>query len=367
MDENLTYSNSEFVDMLLVYGASGENASEAAQMYAERFPLRRPPNRKTFVRLIQRARDTGTLHPHQGRDGGPGRPLRRFNQEQRILDVIEENPYVSTRRIAERPGIDLSQASIWRTIHENELTPFHIQKVQDLRPEDFPNRLNFCHWLIRQSRLYPGFTRDILVCDESHFTRDGIMNAHNMHYWSRENPHVIRRTNFQRTFTVNVWAGLLNDSLIGPFILPNRLNGDTYLNFLRNELPILLEDVPLDVRQRMWLLHDGCPAHFSRPVREHLNQIFQNRWIGRGGPVSWPARSPDLTPLDFFVWGYMKNLIYVENPQEIQSEQDLRNRIEEAAARIRAQQNLLHRLHVSWVRRAELCVETGGGHFEHLL
>jgi hypothetical protein len=34
------------------------------------------------------------------------------------------------------------------------------------------------------------------------------------------------------------------------------------------------------------------------------------RWIGRGGPIAWPPRSPDLTPLDIFLWGYVKNTVY---------------------------------------------------------
>ncbi|XP_067203031.1 uncharacterized protein [Linepithema humile] len=33
------------------------------------------------------------------------------------------------------------------------------------------------------------------------------------------------------------------------------------------------------------------------------------RWIGRGGPIVWPARSPDLNVLDYFVWGYIKALV----------------------------------------------------------
>jgi hypothetical protein len=31
------------------------------------------------------------------------------------------------------------------------------------------------------------------------------------------------------------------------------------------------------------------------------------RWIGRDGPMPWPPRSPDITPLDFFLWGYVKS------------------------------------------------------------
>ena len=38
-----------------------------------------------------------------------------------------------------------------------------------------------------------------------------------------------------------------------------------------------------------------------------LNVTFPNRWIGRGGPTPWPPRSPDITPLDLFLWRYVKD------------------------------------------------------------
>jgi len=44
-------------------------------------------------------------------------------------------------------------------------------------------------------------------------------------------------------------------------------------------------------------------THYTRHVREYLKECFPNRWLGRGGPVAWPPRSPDLTPLDYYLWG----------------------------------------------------------------
>ena len=83
-----------------------------------------------------------------------------------------------------------------------------------------------------------------------------------------------------------------------------------YIIFIRDILPEMLENIPLQVRQRSWFQHDGAPAHFALDVREYLNNVFPNRWIGRGGPVQWPPRSPDLTPMDIFIWGEMKCLVY---------------------------------------------------------
>jgi len=41
-----------------------------------------------------------------------------------------------------------------------------------------------------------------------------------------------------------------------------------------------------------------------------LDATFPNRWIGRDGLTPWPPRSPDITPLDFFLWGYVKDKVF---------------------------------------------------------
>jgi hypothetical protein len=86
------------------------------------------------------------------------------------------------------------------------------------------------------------------------------------------------------------------DQLLRPPVLPNRVTGAAYHRFLANGLSVLLEHVPLH-KQYIRFMHDGTPPHFLRIVRHHLNQTFGDQWIGRGGPVNWPARTPDLNPL----------------------------------------------------------------------
>jgi len=101
--------------------------------------------------------------------------------------------------------------------------------------------------------------------------------------WADENPHATVESNFQQRFSVIVWCAVLDDQLIGPFILEGCLTEEAYLRFLQEELPRLLEDVPLNKR-RMYFQHDGIPHHSSREVRNVLNYHFPGRWIGRGGP-----------------------------------------------------------------------------------
>jgi len=112
------------------------------------------------------------------------------------------------------------------------------------------------------------------------------------------------------TLSINVWRGMIDDMLIGPVILDDRMTGLNYLDFLQNELPKQLEDVPLATRIAMYFQHDGAPSHYTRHVMQHLNDTSPNRWIGRGSTINWPPRSPELNPLDFCLWGLMKSEVY---------------------------------------------------------
>jgi hypothetical protein len=130
---------------------------------------------------------------------------------------------------------------------------------------------------------------------------------------------------------VNVWAGIIGSHLLGLCILPHRLNHQNFLNFLNNDFVNLLEDIPLATLINMWLQLDGVPPHFALPVRTWVNESYPNRWIGRGGPVAWPARSPDLTPLDFFLWGQMYGETHQTVPETVEI---LIDRINAAAATV---------------------------------
>ena len=162
---------------------------------------------------------------------------------------------------------------------------------------------------------------------------------------------------------MNVWCGVLGDRLIEPFVFDNNLTGNTYEVFLRNELPGLLEDIPFMIRSQMYFQHDGAPPHYTRHVREYLIESFPNRWLGRGGPVAWPPRSPDLTPPDYYLWGHM-TLVY---ETKVESRVALRDRIFAAAEHIRNHPDNIASATQSLLMRAENCIATGGGHFEQLL
>lgn len=351
----------EQAEMHFVYGLADGNAAEARRIYQARYPNRAVPSERTFVRLHARLCNTGSLNKHDERPGRP-RVLMTPELEEAILREVENNPSTSTRKLALQ--FNVCRHSIQSVLHADLLYPYHVQRVQALLPRDFPTRLGFCQWYLQHLGNNPNFTSLVLFTDEANFSREAIINFHNNHFWSHENPHAVVERGFQQQFSVNVWAGIIGDYIIGPHFLPLRLNGETYRQFLEETLPQLLENIPLQTRQNMWFMHDGAPAHFSLTVREHLNATFGQQWIGRGGPQLWPPRSPDLNPLDYFFWGHLKSLVYATPAVD---EEDLRNRILINVNFIRNTPGILERVRQSMRRRLHACIASAGSHFEHLI
>ncbi|KAM0730360.1 hypothetical protein ACS0PU_002689 [Formica fusca] len=112
----------------------------------------------------------------------------------------------------------------------------------------------------------------------------------------------------------------------------------------------------------MLFQQDGAPAHFSVRARRVLNEKYPNAWIGHGGPINWPARSPDLNPLDFFLWGHMKEHVYRE---PIDNDAELEGKMLTSLDYITA--DMIERACQNVITRARLCIAVGGGHFEYLL
>jgi len=112
---------------------------------------------------------------------------------------------------------------------------------------------------------------------------------------------------------------------------------------------------------------DGAPPHFRPDVRHWLNDILPHQWIGRGANEDlmfcpWPKRSPNLTPCDYFLRGYVKDKVFVP-PQPV-SIPDLKTRITAAVETFTP--DLLIRVWQELDYRLNVCRVTKGAHIEHL-
>lgn len=131
---------------------------------------------------------------------------------------------------------------------------------------------------------------------------------------------------------------------------------------IRQIIPAIKNLYPNDVFNQLWFQQDGAPAHFALRVRRVLDANFPNRWIGRRGTIEWPPRSPDLTPLDYFLWGYLKERVYKTRPVNID---DLKQRISNEIDTITVE--MLRNVRDEFSLRLAHCQAQEGRHFEHLL
>lgn len=373
--------------MLMCYGEARGNASLALRLYQSRYPdARHPRDSRVITRAYQRILDNQPVVPVQE---GSGRPIRN-RVEETILDLVQRNPRLGTRTAARMlrrrgHGSRLSHWTVHRVLRRDRQRAYHIHKVQALVPGDRQRRVAYCRWLLDQQRRNAAFVSHVIWTDESTFTRNGMWNRRNEHIWSHHNPYAIQETGHQTRWSVNVWAGIYNNKIIGPVFLADRMNGPGYLNFLENALENEMqdlrteldqereeldqnEDLPLARYPTMWFQHDGAPPHVTLPVRQHLDRTFPGRWIGRFGPHLWPARSPDLTPLDFFLWGFVKERVF---STQCETAEEMRVRITGAFEQLRRDieqdPTLMPRLHDETLRRALICERLGGGQFEPYL
>ncbi|RZC36383.1 hypothetical protein BDFB_013674, partial [Asbolus verrucosus] len=123
------FSNTERTDMILLYGEVGGNAQLARDLWIERFPDRPASQGRTFI-------STCTIVT-----------VYILNAEEHISNCVEEEPGVSTRRLAAEV---VSHFTVHRILKEKDLHPYNIQKVQALQLGDPPRRMNYCQWLLEQ-------------------------------------------------------------------------------------------------------------------------------------------------------------------------------------------------------------------------
>ncbi|GBM23639.1 hypothetical protein AVEN_117389-1 [Araneus ventricosus] len=106
--------------------------------------------------------------------------------------------------------------------------------------------------------------------------------------------------------------------IVGPFLFEEigpsgpvacKVNETRYESLLLNQLIPALQQ--RGCVESTIFMQDGAPPHIATPLKQLLNLHFRNdRIISRHFPTTWPPRSLDLNPCDFWLWGYLKHVVY---------------------------------------------------------
>jgi hypothetical protein len=227
--------------------------------------------------------------------------------------------------------------------------------------------MQFARWLVDHYERNEDFLHPFVIGDEAAFAMNGQVNTHNVREYAvaGQPPEFNYEVNISQE-KLTVWIGLCGSGqIIGPFFFERNVTGQIYLQMINNDVvPQLQQHFQRQIEgvfRNLWWVQDGAPAHRLIAVRDRLRELFGHRVIALYHNVEWPPRSPDLTPCDFFLWGYLKNKVYTSPPHDLN---DLQNRIRHEDEALRNNPALIRRTFQAMRRRCQLCIERDCGHVE---
>ena len=338
-----------------------------------------PPSRNGYNRISTTVETCSTLTDLQR----PGRPRTATTEEETFLalDSVMETPKLGIRRRA--ASLDQTRSSLHRILKDLKQYPYRLRKLHELKEPDYNNRLLFSNWFLEQCEADSHFEDLVLYTDEAHCELSGTINSHNAVYWGTQRPTEVLQSPLHSP-KVTIWCAISSSGLIGPYFFEDqsgatvtvdgarykRLLSHTFypdlMNFTfsrpeENHLFAPPDSTPNNPPHRWWFMQDGARPHL--PARRWISSKFGDNTIGEGLANPWPARSPDLTPCDFFLWGWLKESIYRDGP--IATIPELKRRIIDSCDSCPL--DFITRACRSVKKRCRLVMDANGGHIENFM
>lgn len=316
IDELSTYEKATAVAWLI----SHQSYNKVKELFEENFnkPV---PYKGSLYYLKDRFLETGSVNEERAR---PGRPITARGDEaiNAVSDSIITQPGTSVRRLSDE--LNMPKSTVHRILKEDlNAKAWKPTYSQELADGDSDRRLQFCERMKNELDADLSYLRKLTFSDECTFHLSGQVNKHNLFFWGKENPKVNLPIKKAKTSSVTVWALAGYRGLIDFEFIDSHVTAESYCKLL-NEKVVPFFSRPLN-KDKIYQ-HDGAPAHYSMDARHILDTQLTGRWIGRRGHIEWPARSPDLTVCDFWLWPYLRDKVYSDHTN-FKSIQDLKDRI----------------------------------------
>jgi hypothetical protein len=329
----------------------------------KRYPEDGKLSKMQVHRIVKRFEQSGSVIDR--RHGNTGRPkaVRSSESIEQVKSAIEETPQKSVRRLLGNITNKASVSSVYRMLrYDLKLTPYTISIRQHLKASDISSRLAFATWM----KDRPDIAVNTWFSDEAHFYLNAQVNKRNCRFWGTEKPDFcIERSLYSQKLTV--WAAMSSSGIIGPFFFEDE-NGDVetinsarYLNVLKRKFVPALRRKGADFNS-IWFQQDGATPHTSGEVISWLEKTFGTHFISYRTDNVWPPHSPDLSPLDFFLWGYLKDRVYSPAPTSLEElkvtiRREIRNISTDTCTAVIS----------NFKKRLDVVLKQGGRHLEHIL
>jgi len=152
------------------------------------------------------------------------------------------------------------------------------------------------------------FLEKVQFSDKATFHVSSAVKWRNVRIWGPENPHAYVKHQHDSPKV----CAISSQKVYSPFFSAEEtVIGMTYLDMLQLWLMPQLQNIPTFIFQQ-----DGSPTHFHCEVHQYLNTVLPGCWIGHASGndqplMLWTPRSPGITPYDFFLWGYIKDRVFI--------------------------------------------------------
>lgn len=353
----------------LYYGSQSYVKTRRAFCLECGYTFKKGPSYQLVVRTVKHFEEFGTIHNiNKNPKLNKGRiPVVSKNTEtiETVRQSLQETPKKSLKRRA--LDLDLSPTTLQKIVRtELKAFPYKISVKHALTPDDKIRRVGMCRWIVDRLEQMPNWINDVWFSDETHFHLNGAVNNHNNIYWGTSPPEETTDRNLKGQKVTCFVAFNAKHGIIGPYWFEEEgktvtINAVRYRDVIRkfdNDVSAILSP---NQRRNAWFMQDGAPPHTAHATLDYLKVLFQTRLLALGTDHPWSPHSPDLNPLDFWLWGAAKDVVYKDRPVNLN---DLKTKITEYIQQISPY--LCKKVGNNFTVRMKACLKRDGGHIEHI-
>lgn len=216
----LELNNEDYLNLLLIHGECDRVVTRTCALFAIRYPDRPRPTRDTVKRILSNLTQFGCFKAKVKKV----KPVvNNIDNEINVLGYYAAYPEASLRCGARDLGVPMT--SIQRILKKHKFHPYSFSLVQSLKETDYNKRIEFAEFMLIKCQEDNEYLKNIIWCDESKFTKNGMFNRHNSHYWSEENQHLTRVRGFQERWNFNVFCAIRDNQVVALHFYDGNLNG----------------------------------------------------------------------------------------------------------------------------------------------